>query len=97
MRRTRARARDAASSGVSARACEGTGRASAAGYDRSALLERYRDRFIENPTTRRTPVDDDVYDDEQDHTRCADCKGSGYYVGFTERRHCPTCEGSGFL
>jgi len=41
--------------------------------------------------------DDEPYDDEQDHTRCADCHGSGYYVGFMERRLCPTCDGSGFL
>ncbi|MGH1343102.1 MAG: hypothetical protein ACRBN8_16205 [Nannocystales bacterium] len=39
----------------------------------------------------------DAYDDEQDHSRCADCKGTGWYVGFTERRYCPTCDGSGFL
>jgi hypothetical protein len=41
--------------------------------------------------------DDEPYDDEKDHTRCPDCKGSGYYVGFLERRLCPTCDGSGFL
>jgi DnaJ-class molecular chaperone len=41
--------------------------------------------------------DDEPYDDEQDHIRCSDCQGSGYYVGFTDRRHCPTCDGSGFL
>jgi hypothetical protein len=40
---------------------------------------------------------DEPYDDEKDHTRCPDCKGSGYYVGFLERRLCPTCDGSGFL
>jgi DnaJ-class molecular chaperone len=41
--------------------------------------------------------EEDAYDDEQDHVRCRDCKGSGWYIGFTERRYCPTCEGSGFL
>lgn len=40
---------------------------------------------------------EDLYDDEQDHTRCNDCKGSGYYVGFTERRLCPSCDGSGYV
>jgi DnaJ-class molecular chaperone len=39
---------------------------------------------------------EDAYDDELDHDRCTDCKGSGWYVGFTERRHCPTCDGSGY-
>ena len=39
----------------------------------------------------------EAYDDEQDHQRCADCKGTGWYVGFTERRYCPTCDGSGFV
>lgn len=42
-------------------------------------------------------TDDDFYDDEHDHVRCLDCKGSGYYIGFTERRLCPTCDGSGFV
>jgi DnaJ-class molecular chaperone len=41
--------------------------------------------------------DDEPYDDEKDHTRCPDCKGSGYYVGFLERRLCPTCDGSGYM
>lgn len=40
---------------------------------------------------------EDSYDDEKDHVRCRDCKGTGWYVGFTERRHCPTCDGSGYL
>jgi hypothetical protein len=40
---------------------------------------------------------EEEYDDEKDHTRCCDCKGSGWYIGFTERRFCPTCDGSGFL
>lgn len=40
---------------------------------------------------------DDPYNDEQDHLRCTDCKGSGWYVGFTERRHCPTCDGAGYV
>jgi hypothetical protein len=40
---------------------------------------------------------EDMYDDEQDHTRCGDCKGTGWYVGFTERKYCPTCDGSGFM
>ena len=40
---------------------------------------------------------EEPYDDEQDHDRCDDCKGSGWYVGFTERRLCPTCDGSGFV
>ncbi len=39
----------------------------------------------------------DEYDDEQDHTRCSDCKGSGWYIGFTERKYCPKCDGSGYL
>ncbi|MCR9160219.1 MAG: hypothetical protein ACE37F_27545 [Nannocystaceae bacterium] len=39
----------------------------------------------------------DHYDDTQDHDRCADCKGTGWYVGFTERKYCPTCDGSGYL
>lgn len=39
----------------------------------------------------------EAYDDEQDHLRCGDCKGTGWYVGFTERRYCPTCDGSGFV
>ncbi len=42
-------------------------------------------------------LEDEPYDDEKDHTRCPDCKGSGYYVGFTDRRLCPTCDGSGYL
>lgn len=40
---------------------------------------------------------DEGYDDELDHDRCDDCKGSGWYVGFTERRHCPTCDGAGYV
>jgi DnaJ-class molecular chaperone len=58
------------------------------------------DRFAalpEDSTTQGALVDEDMYDDEQDHTRCTDCNGSGYYVGFTERRTCPTCDGSGYL
>ena len=39
----------------------------------------------------------DAYDDTQDHDRCTDCKGTGWYIGFTERRYCPTCDGSGYL
>ena len=39
----------------------------------------------------------DHYDDTQDHDRCTDCKGTGWYVGFTERKYCPTCDGSGYL
>lgn len=26
---------------------------------------------------------------------CADCKGSGWYVGMVERYYCPTCNGAG--
>ncbi len=40
---------------------------------------------------------EEAYDDEQDHDRCVDCKGSGWYVGLHERRYCPTCDGSGYL
>lgn len=43
------------------------------------------------------PYDDAPYDDTQDHDLCHDCKGSGWYVGFTDRRRCPTCDGSGYL
>lgn len=25
---------------------------------------------------------------------CPDCKGSGIYIGFTDRRTCPTCDGN---
>ena len=42
-------------------------------------------------------LQDEPYDDEQDHERCVDCKGSGWYVGLIERRYCPTCDGSGYL
>ena len=41
--------------------------------------------------------DEDEYDDEQDHKRCPDCRGTGFYVGFLERSYCTTCDGSGFL
>lgn len=27
--------------------------------------------------------------------KCSDCSGTGEYVGFTERKKCPTCKGSG--
>lgn len=41
---------------------------------------------------KHDPTDDDVV-----HDRCGDCSGSGWYVGLVERRHCPTCDGSGYL
>jgi DnaJ-class molecular chaperone len=41
--------------------------------------------------------EDEPYDDEQDHDKCEDCKGTGEYVGLNERRHCPTCDGSGYV
>ena len=34
---------------------------------------------------------------EPDVTTCADCKGSGEYVGAYDRKSCPTCDGSGVL
>jgi hypothetical protein len=40
---------------------------------------------------------EDDYDDEKDHCRCSDCKGTGWYIGFTTRCHCPTCDGAGFV
>jgi hypothetical protein len=40
---------------------------------------------------------EELYDDAQDHQRCSDCKGSGYYVGFLERSFCRNCDGSGWI
>lgn len=37
------------------------------------------------------------YDDEKDHTKCSDCNGTGKYIGFTDKRNCPTCDGSGYI
>lgn len=78
--------------------------------DLSDRPANFDDAVMRNPqVARRRPepkalppepsavCEEDTYDDEQDHHRCADCKGSGWYVGFTERRYCPTCDGSGFL
>jgi hypothetical protein len=45
-------------------------------------------------------LDDDAdedYDDAKDHTRCPDCKGSGFYVGFRGRDLCQTCDGAGWI
>ncbi len=39
----------------------------------------------------------DTHDDAADHDKCADCKGTGWYIGFTETKYCPTCDGSGWL
>jgi hypothetical protein len=86
-----------APAGLARPAGASAGRARAAGYDRLALFDPDLDRLTRDSTAQGVIIDEDMYDDEQDHTRCTDCNGSGYYVGFTERRACPTCDGSGFL
>jgi DnaJ-class molecular chaperone len=40
---------------------------------------------------------EEAYDDAKDHERCADCKGSGYYVGLMERSYCRACDGAGWV
>lgn len=39
----------------------------------------------------------DEHDDAKDHDPCPDCGTTGWYVGFTTRQRCRTCDGSGWL
>lgn len=55
------------------------------------------DGLVEIEVRIEPDIDEEVYDDAQDHTRCPDCKGSGWYTGLVEKRLCPTCDGSGWL
>lgn len=42
-------------------------------------------------------VPDPPYDDAKDHTRCADCKGSGRDPVTMIAGACPACDGSGWV
>ena len=39
----------------------------------------------------------DEYDDSKDHTKCTECKGTGWYEGLGVRERCKACDGSGWV
>ena len=59
------------------------------------FILRFHDPTASHTASKRFSVD--CTSDDAVHARCDDCRGSGWYVGLAERRHCPTCDGSGYL
>lgn len=50
-----------------------------------------------DPDEDTAEIDIDDYRDEDHHTRCGDCNGSGYYYPLVgPREYCQRCDGSGW-